>query len=124
VLQLRNTEEQLLILELHSRWGNRWSNIAQHLRGRTDNETKNYWRMDNGDKGVSSREQQERRSEVEGGGGGYGLGGGTGWGPLEVEGGLPVDQGDWGRFVSKIRKSLVQAGSSAPPDSAGRGGGV
>ncbi|KAJ8535562.1 hypothetical protein K7X08_023282 [Anisodus acutangulus] len=51
-------QEERLILELHSKWGNRWSRIAMKLPGRTDNEIKNYWRTHMRKKGQDERKNK------------------------------------------------------------------
>ncbi|XP_021737026.1 transcription factor MYB13-like [Chenopodium quinoa] len=53
-------QEEGIIIELHSIWGNKWSTIARYLPGRTDNEIKNYWRT-HFKKKERSRKASERR---------------------------------------------------------------
>ncbi|XP_021755738.1 transcription factor MYB97-like [Chenopodium quinoa] len=38
-----SADEERLIIDLHSKLGNKWARISAHLPGRTDNEIKNYW---------------------------------------------------------------------------------
>ncbi|KAG4961327.1 hypothetical protein JHK87_037960 [Glycine soja] len=52
-------QEERLVLELHSKWGNRWSRIARKLPGRTDNEIKNYWRTL-----MRKKAQEKKRGEA------------------------------------------------------------
>ncbi|CAN1770603.1 Transcription factor MYB27 [Linum perenne] len=61
-------EEEQIIIQLHTQWGNKWSRIARSLPGRTDNEIKNYWRTHLSKKTVRVQEQEgnfhNNRSDV------------------------------------------------------------
>uniref|UniRef100_A0ACD5TDL7 Uncharacterized protein n=1 Tax=Avena sativa TaxID=4498 RepID=A0ACD5TDL7_AVESA len=87
-------EEHLLIVELQGRWGNRWSKIARHLPGRTDNEIKNFWRT----------KIQKKRS---GGGGGEA-------GTSESAGSPP------GRAAAAVPLAPVTESQASSSNSAGR----
>lgn len=54
-------QEEGVIIELHSLWGNKWSTIARYLPGRTDNEIKNYWRTHFKKKERSTRKASQRK---------------------------------------------------------------
>ncbi|KAL2920645.1 Transcription factor LAF1 [Bienertia sinuspersici] len=56
-----STQEDQMILTLHHTLGNKWSQIAKQLPGRTDNEIKNYWHSYLKKKSAKSGETNESK---------------------------------------------------------------
>ncbi|KAK8698359.1 hypothetical protein V6N13_114481 [Hibiscus sabdariffa] len=56
-------DEEDAIIRLHETLGNRWSKIASHLPGRTDNEIKNVWNTHLKKRSVSKSENVRQRGE-------------------------------------------------------------
>ncbi|CAH9111273.1 unnamed protein product [Cuscuta europaea] len=60
-----SAEELNTIIQLHSVLGNKWSAIASHLPGRTDNDIKNYWNSHLRRLAVHPNHQNQQLSPVE-----------------------------------------------------------
>ncbi|KAK8568784.1 hypothetical protein V6N13_106665 [Hibiscus sabdariffa] len=56
-------DEEDAIIRLHETLGNRWSKIASHLPGRTDNEIKNVWNTHLKKRSVSKNENVHQKGE-------------------------------------------------------------
>ncbi|MED6124951.1 hypothetical protein PIB30_063861 [Stylosanthes scabra] len=61
---LFSKQEEETILSLHQMLGNKWSQIAQHLPGRTDNEIKNYWHSYLKKKVMANTKEMESHEQV------------------------------------------------------------